>query len=158
MRASPKLTAEFRELSRREIDTILESNHVGRIGFSFHDSVDIRPIHYVYAKGWVFGRTSLSDKLVTLRHNQWVVFEVDLVTGPFDWESVIARGTFYRLQNEGSQYDIALYRRALRNIRKLAPDALMRHDPVGFRTEVFGISIDSVTGRSCSYRAVSKPG
>jgi nitroimidazol reductase NimA-like FMN-containing flavoprotein (pyridoxamine 5'-phosphate oxidase superfamily) len=144
---------DFRDLSRRESDALLSRNHVGRIAFSFHDSVDIRPIHYVFAKKWLFGRTSPGDKLVTLRHNQWIAFEVDEVTGPLDWKSVVVRGTFYPLSPEGSIHDVLLYEAGINAIRKLAPDALTDRDPLGFRTEVFGISVDSVTGRSCSTKA-----
>ena len=126
---------------------------MGRIAFSFHDSVDIRPIHYVFDRNWIFGRTSPGDKLVTLRHNQWIAFEVDEVTGPLDWESVVVRGTFYPLAREGSMHDVRLYDAAVDAIRKFAPDAMTDHDPLGFRTEVFGISVDSVTGRSCTTKA-----
>ena len=140
----------FRELSGKEMETLIARNHVGRIAFSFHDSVDIRPIHYSAARGWLFGRTSPGDKLVTLRHNQWVAFEVDEIIGPFDWASVVVRGTFYRLTPEGSEFDIKLYKRALRYIRKLSPNALTRNDPVPFRTELFGITIDTMTGRASS--------
>lgn len=129
---------------------MLRRNHVGRIAFSFHDLVDLRPIHYAYGEGWLFGRTSPSDKLATLRHNQWVAFEVDEVSGPFDWASVVVRGTFYRLAPEGSKYDRLLYNRAVRRIRKIAPEAFTEGDPAPFRTEVFGISIDQATGRICS--------
>ena len=96
--AESAVTPIFRELSGKEMETLISRNHVGRIAFSFHDTVDIRPIHYSAARGWLFGRTSPGDKLVTLRHNQWVAFEVDEITGPFDWESVVIRGTFYRLK------------------------------------------------------------
>ena len=144
---------DFRDLSRKESDALLSRNHVGRIAFSFHDSVDIRPIHYVFAKKWLFGRTSPGDKLVTLRHNQWIAFEVDEVTGPLDWKSVVVRGTFYPLSPEGSVHDVRLYEAGIKAIRKFAPDALTDRDPLGFRTEVFGISVDSVTGRSCSTKA-----
>jgi nitroimidazol reductase NimA-like FMN-containing flavoprotein (pyridoxamine 5'-phosphate oxidase superfamily) len=143
-------TPVFRDLSPKEMNALLARNHVGRIAFSFHDTVDIRPIHYVAARGWLFGRTSPSDKLVTLRHNQWVAFEVDEVSGTFDWQSIVARGTFYRLTPEGSKADVTLYRRGLRQVRKLTPQALTRRDPVSFRTELFGIALDSMTGRACS--------
>ena len=132
------------------MDALIGRTHVGRIAFSFHDSVDIRPIHFVAARGWLFGRTSPGDKLVTLRHNQWVAFEVDEITGPFDWESVVIRGTFYRLDPDGSEIDRNLYRRALRHIRQLAPRTFTRNDPVPFRTELFGITLDSMTGRASS--------
>jgi nitroimidazol reductase NimA-like FMN-containing flavoprotein (pyridoxamine 5'-phosphate oxidase superfamily) len=140
----------FRELSPKEMDALLNRNHVGRIAFSFRDAVDIRPIHYVAARGWLFGRTSPGDKLVTLRHNQWVAFEVDEIAGPFDWQSVVIRGTFYRLSTEGTEIDRKLYRRALRYVRKLAPEALAKNDPAPFRTELFGIALDSMTGRASS--------
>lgn len=142
----------FRDLSRKEMDLLLTRNHVGRIAFSFRDAVDIRPIHYVASRGWLFGRTSPGDKLITLRHNRWVAFEIDEVSGPFDWRSIVAHGTFYRLDPSGSKTDVMLYRRGLRLLRKLAPQTLTRRDPVPFRTELFGIALDSVTGRACSTR------
>jgi nitroimidazol reductase NimA-like FMN-containing flavoprotein (pyridoxamine 5'-phosphate oxidase superfamily) len=45
-----------------EIRELLTRNHVGRLAFSFHDRVDIRPIHYIYHDNWLYGRTSQSDK------------------------------------------------------------------------------------------------
>ena len=144
---------EFRELSVAEMEGFLKRNHVGRIAFSFHDWVDIRPVHYSYSRRWLFGRTSPGDKLVTLRHNQWIGFEVDEVKGPLDWQSVVIRGTFYRLEAQGSESEVRLYRRGLRAIRKLAPSTLTPKDPVPFRTVLFGIAIDSMTGRSCSTKA-----
>ena len=149
-RAAEPVQPVFRELSRKEMDALIVRNHVGRIAFSFRDAVDIRPIHYVAARGWLFGRTSPGDKLVTLRHNQWVAFEVDEIAGPFDWQSVVAHGTFYRLTPEGSAIDVKLYRRALRRVRTLAPKALRKGDPAPFRTELFGIAVDSMTGRASS--------
>ncbi|HEY0243408.1 MAG TPA: pyridoxamine 5'-phosphate oxidase family protein [Gemmatimonadaceae bacterium] len=143
---------EFRELSNPESMALLERNSVGRIAFSFRDSVDVRPIHYVLDDGWLFGRTSAGDKLITLRHNQWVAFEVDEISGPLDWQSVVVRGSFYVLKREGSTHDVRLYDRAADAIRRLSPDAFTNRDPLAFRTEVFGVSIDSISGRSCSTR------
>ena len=143
----------FADLSRKQSEALLSRNHVGRIAFSFRDIVDIRPIHYVFDKKWLFGRTSLSDKLVTLRHNQWVAFEVDEVEGPLDWKSVVVHGTFYPLTSEGSVHDVRLYETGIKAIRKFAPDALTDRDPLAFRSQAFGISVDSLTGRSCSTTA-----
>jgi nitroimidazol reductase NimA-like FMN-containing flavoprotein (pyridoxamine 5'-phosphate oxidase superfamily) len=137
-------------LSQDEIAALLKRNHVGRIAFSFHDQPDVRPVHYVFEKGWLFGRTSLGNKLETLRHNQWVAFEVDEVEGPFDWRSAIVRGAFYRFDRDGNEYDTRLYARGLELIRKIVPETLTDQDPTPFRTEMFGIRMDSATGRSCS--------
>lgn len=143
-------TPLFRELSKKESEMLLRRNNVGRVAFSFRDSVDIRPIHYVWRKGWLFGRTSPGDKLVTLRHNQWVAFEVDEISGPLDWSSVVARGTFYVLSPEGSVHDRRLFKRALTAVQVAAPHSFRSDDPVPFRTLLFGISVDSITGRSSS--------
>ena len=150
IQTTEQLEPVFRDLSNEESEALLERNTVGRVAFSFRDSVDIRPIHYVYSKGWLFGRTSAGDKLTTLRHHQWVAFEVDEIQGPLNWQSVVVRGSFYRLEREGSAHDVRLYDRALAAVRSLSPDALTDRDPMAFRAEVFGVSIDSMSGRCCS--------
>jgi len=140
----------IRELTDEESRELLARNHVGRIAFSFHDRVDIRPIHYVYSDNWLYGRTSPTDKLVTLQHNQWVAFEVDEVEGPFDWNSVVAHGSFYRLSDESMPHYRELREEALRYIRSFSPATLRKTDPVPDRTEIFAIAIDRITGRAAS--------
>lgn len=152
------VSPSFRDLNDEEIETLLSRNHVGRIAFSFHDAVDIRPIHYVHHDGWLYGRTSESDKLLTLRHNQWVAFEIDEVKEMFDWKSVVVHGTFYHLAAEGTEYDIRLYERAVRSIRELTPETLTERDPVPFRTEIFAIHVETRTGRSSSTKSEPRPG
>ena len=140
----------IRELTIQEIRSFLARNHVGRIAYSFHDRVDIRPIHYVYSDNWIFGRTSHSEKLDMLRHNQWVAFEVDEVKGPFDWMSVVAHGSFYRLSDESMPQNSELRDEALRLIRSFTPFALRETDPVPYRNELFAIALDKLTGRAAS--------
>ena len=140
----------FRDLSKEESEQLLRTHNVGRLAFSSARSVDIRPLHYVFADGWLFGRTAEGSKLHALRHNQWVAFEVDEIASPLDWVSVVARGTFYLLHSDGSIHDVRLYQRGVDSIRKLAPEAFSDSDPVSFRTALFGISIGTLSGRSCS--------
>jgi nitroimidazol reductase NimA-like FMN-containing flavoprotein (pyridoxamine 5'-phosphate oxidase superfamily) len=146
----PTNSVTIRELTADEMHALLARNHVGRIAFSYHDRVDIRPIHYAYADNWLYGRTSPSDKLVTLSHNQWVAFEVDEVRGPFDWQSVVAHGSFYRLTDESAPQNLEQRVEALKLIRSFAPETLRETDPVPFRTELFAIAIDKLTGRAAS--------
>jgi nitroimidazol reductase NimA-like FMN-containing flavoprotein (pyridoxamine 5'-phosphate oxidase superfamily) len=146
----PTNSVTIRELEPDEIQALLSRNHVGRIAFSLHDRVDIRPIHYVYADNWLYGRTSPSDKLVTLRHNQWVAFEVDEVRGPFDWMSVVAHGSFYHLTEESTPQLVEQRAEALKLLRSFVPETLRETDPVPLRTELFAIAIDRVTGRAAS--------
>lgn len=145
-----KPSVTIRELTPDEMHALLSRNYVGRIAFSRHDRVEIRPIHYVYADNWLYGRTSPSDKLVTLRHNQWVAFEVDEVRGPFDWQSVVAHGSFYHLTDESTPQLIEQRAEALKLLRAFVPETLRETDPVPFRTELFAIAIDQLTGRAAS--------
>ena len=71
-------------MSQHECLALLARNQVGRLAFTFHDRVDIQPLHYVYEAGWIYGRTSQGTKLATLAHHQWVAFEVDEVEGLFE--------------------------------------------------------------------------
>ncbi|HEY3134110.1 MAG TPA: pyridoxamine 5'-phosphate oxidase family protein [Gemmatimonadaceae bacterium] len=137
----------FRELSRDEIERMLERNNVGRLAFSLHDRVDIQPIHYVYERGWLYGRTSEGEKISTLAHNQWVAFEIDEITDVFDWRSVVLHGSFWILHPRGSPRAEELWAKAAELVSRIVPGALTEHDPVGFRQTLFRIAISDVRGR-----------
>jgi len=138
----------FRSLDRAEIDEVLRRNQVGRIAFSLHDRVDVEPIHYVYDGEWIYGRTAPGEKLAMLAHNHWLAFEVDEVRGVFDWRSVVAHGGFYMLDREGSPRDREAWEHALTLLRTLIPETLTDTDPAHFRTILFRVHLDDVTGRA----------
>ena len=146
----------FRDLSRDEVEKILERNNVGRLAFSLHDRVDIQPIHYVYERGWLYGRTSEGEKIATLAHNQWVAFEVDEVKDTFDWRSVVVHGSFWILHPRGSPRAEELWAKAAELMSTIVPGALTEHDPVGFRQTLFRIAISDVRGREAGLRPAPK--
>jgi nitroimidazol reductase NimA-like FMN-containing flavoprotein (pyridoxamine 5'-phosphate oxidase superfamily) len=143
----------FRELPRAECDALLERNHVGRVAFSFHDRVDLEPVHYVYAEGWLHGRTAPGAKIAILRHHPWVAFEVDEVEGLFDWQSVVVHGVVEIPDADGSPADREAYERTLAHIRTVLPTALKVSDPAPDRVLPFRIHVDTVSGRAASTKA-----
>jgi uncharacterized protein len=145
--STPDGAAVPRALTQRECLELLARNQVGRIAFAFHDRVDIQPVGYVFAAGWIYGRTSEGAKLETLAHNQWVAFEVDEVRGLFDWASVVVRGSFHRLDPDGSAADRDTFAHALRLVRTLVPQSLTARDPAPHRTVLFRIAVGEMTGR-----------
>lgn len=147
-RSTPHPT--FRELDRGTCERILGRNHVARLAFSFHDRVDIEPIHYVYDEGWLFGRTSPGSMLLTISHSHWIALEVDEITAIFDWRSVVVHGTFLTLDPEGPGVEARAWERGLSLLRELVPETGTTSDPVAFRTVMFRIHIDKVTGRAAS--------
>jgi uncharacterized protein len=140
-------TPVFHELDRAECIAVLERNHIGRIAYSFRDLVDITAISYVYDDGWLYLRTEVGDKLVTMAHNRWVAFEVDEIESLFDWRSVVARGGIYLL-DPGEH--AAEHRHAVKLLRTLIPETFRAEDPVPFRDVVLRIHVDKVSGRAAS--------
>ena len=137
----------FRALPREECEALLKRNNVGRLAFTFHDRVNIEPVHYIYSDGWLHGRTSPGTKVATLLHHPWVAFEVDEVHGLFDWQSVVVHGAVHIPDLDGSPSDRAAFSATLDLIRGLVPEALDQGDPTPARQVLFRIHVDEVTGR-----------
>ena len=138
----------FRALERPDIDPLLARNHVGRIAYGRGDRIDVEPIHYVHAHGWIYGRTSRGAKYATVGETWlgwWpVAFEVDEVEDLFRWRSVVVHGGFYGVDPE---LDREVRAHAVELLRTLLPEMLAADDPVPFRDVVFRIAVQEVTGR-----------
>jgi nitroimidazol reductase NimA-like FMN-containing flavoprotein (pyridoxamine 5'-phosphate oxidase superfamily) len=154
--ATPPSSPTIVELSLRETEALLRAQHVGRIAYSWRDRVDVEPIHYVYDDGAIYARTSPGAKLLALRHNPWVAFEVDDVHGLYDWRSAVVHGTVYALGSDGAPPEREAYARALALLRTLEPAALTDRDPVPWRRVLFRISVSEMSGRSASTGGVTR--
>ena len=138
----------FRELGRDECEAILARNHVGRIAYAWRNHVDIAPLHYVFEDGWLYGRTSHGAKIQATGTEWWpVAFEVDEVEGLFQWRSVVVHGGFYTLDPDGAEWERDEWRRGVEALRRLIPETLAEDDPAAFRTVVFRMAAQEVTGR-----------
>lgn len=140
----------FRSLDRPEMEALLARNHVGRLAYSFHDRVDIEPLHYVYADGVLYARTSPGHKLATLAHHRWVALEADEVDGLFDWRSVVVHGAVYLVEPGETPADQATYHRTLARLRELVPALFRDDDPAPHRDVLFRIHVDHMTGRAAT--------
>ncbi len=141
----------MRELSRAESDAILARNHVGRLAYAIGNHVEVQPVNYVYSDGWLYGRTSYGRKYDVVGDNQYqwwpVAFEVDEVEDIFNWRSVVVQGGFYLIDEELQRDD---WLEAVRLLRTLIPDTFGPDDPFAFRTVVFRIAAQDVSGRESS--------
>ena len=144
--APTHMPPHFRELTDAESRALLERHNVGRIAFSFHDRVDIQPIHYVVSGDWLYGRTSRGGKFVTIAHNPWCAFEVDEVRDLFDWDSVVVRGHLELLDPELASQDA--YEEGLALMSALVPGTFTEDDPVPHRLILFRVHLSELTGRS----------
>ena len=140
----------FRELDRRECEEVLSRNQLGRIAFSFHDRVDIEPIHFVHSGEWIYIRTAPGAKIMTVAHNRWIAFEVDEGEGVLDWRSVVVRGSAYLLDPEGTKQEKQAHAEAVELLRTVIPATFQAGDPVAFRSLVLRIHIDEMSGRAAT--------
>ena len=144
----PRITT----LSDAECQALLTRHSVGRMAHTFHDRVDITPIHYIYADPWLFARTSHGAKTTILAHSRWVAFEVDEIEGVFDWRSVVVHGAAYPMPRDGTPLDVEHWSRGIELLRRIVPATGTDDDPVPYRDLVFGIHVDSMTGRASTTR------
>jgi nitroimidazol reductase NimA-like FMN-containing flavoprotein (pyridoxamine 5'-phosphate oxidase superfamily) len=144
----------IRQLDRAEMDAILERNHVGRMAYERRGRVEIEPIHYVYADGWLYLRTSHGEKYRSMAESFFsvvpVAFEVDEVEELFRWRSVVVHGSAYLVPHPGEGGDPAQWSGAVAQLRKLLPEALTGSDPMPARNLVFRIAVQEATGRECT--------
>jgi len=131
---------------------MLQRHAVGRMAYSLHDRVDITPIHYVFADGWLFARTSHGAKMTTIEHSPWVAFEVDEIESVFEWRSVVVHGSAHMMPRDGSPLDAQHWSRGVELLRSIVPATGTANDPVPYRTLVFGIYVDAITGRASTTR------
>ena len=146
----PVLPPEFRELEHDEMEAMLRAHRVGRIGYLSGGHVDIQPIGYVYGDGAIHLRTTEGTKVDALRRSPWVAFEVDEVRGPYDWRSVVARGTVYPLTPDGTPVQKATYERAVELIRTADPAALTADDQAPWRDLLLRFVVDRMSGREAT--------
>jgi uncharacterized protein len=142
----------FTDLTARQCLALLKRHGYGRLAFTFKDRVDVEPIGYVLDGQWLYGRTSRGTKMVQLKHNPWVAFEVDEVEGPFDWRSVVVHGAVYFLNPGGQEH--ADFPRAVALFRRWDKRVLQPDDPAAHRTILFRIHLDRLTGRRASTKAI----
>ena len=88
-----------------QIEEILSSGNLGRIGCKDNNHVYIIPINYVYHGNSIIGHSLPGMKIDMMRKNPTVCFQVDVVKDFTNWKSVIAQGVYYELTDERERYE-----------------------------------------------------
>jgi nitroimidazol reductase NimA-like FMN-containing flavoprotein (pyridoxamine 5'-phosphate oxidase superfamily) len=138
---------QFLQLDGTDIQSVLARNRVGRLAFTWGGEVDIRPLHYVYSAGNLYGRASPGAKFVGISDlPARVAFEVDEVESGFRWTSVIVRGHFRVLSEHGPDADE--WREAVQLLRRAVKGSFADADPTPERNVIFCITLEEATGRA----------
>lgn len=143
-----------RTLDRRDAEQLLATHHTGRMAFAFHDRIVMTLVNYVYANGWIYARLERGPTLSTLRHHQWVAFEVDEIVGVYDWRTVIVHGSVQLLADDRSSPEWRDFNHALELLRGQVPSILTNDDPQPERQQIYRIHLDECLARESTSNAV----
>lgn len=86
-------------LTPKEIEHVLATQQVGRIGCCEQGTVYVVPTSYAYVDGTVYAHTQEGMKVEIMRKNPSVCFEVDHMEHMSHWKSVIAWGEFKEVKD-----------------------------------------------------------
>jgi nitroimidazol reductase NimA-like FMN-containing flavoprotein (pyridoxamine 5'-phosphate oxidase superfamily) len=96
-------------LNTRQIDQVLRSEVVGRLGCTADGKVYVTPISYVYDGERVYGHSTDGMRLRMLRAHPQVCFQVDHIENLANWVSVIIWGEFEELTGDDEKEAMRLF-------------------------------------------------
>ncbi len=144
------------ELDRDQIEQLLRSGVVGRIGCHDAGRAYVVPIAYAYDGVAVYGHSTEGQKLHMMRANPFVCFEVEEIDDLANWRSVIAWGVFEELAGEDEARALQLL---VDRLMPLMPGATAHpgagetdgeghaHDTAGRTPVLYRIVLSEKTGR-----------
>ena len=140
------------ELDVRQIDEVLRSEDIGRLGCIASGWPYVVPVTYVYDGGSVYAHSGEGLKLRAMRENPLVCFEVEQIRSMANWRTVVVRGRFEELSSEEEDRAIALLTTRLVRTEMSETARLMQHEDVVQREGIcrpvlFRIRVQDKTGR-----------
>lgn len=87
-------------LTESQINNLLASQAIGRLGYHDESKSYITPVTYRFDGHYIYGQSNEGLKLDIMRRDPDVCFEVDAMTSISNWQSVIAWGQFEELYDE----------------------------------------------------------
>ncbi|HEU5292157.1 MAG TPA: pyridoxamine 5'-phosphate oxidase family protein [Cyclobacteriaceae bacterium] len=92
------------KLTEDQIEHVLKTQLVGRIGCYAENELYIVPVTYVFHKGHIYAHSKEGRKIQMMRKNPHVCFQVDVMENMTNWRSVIIWGTYEELKSEKEQH------------------------------------------------------
>lgn len=142
------------KLNDKQIDSLLHSQVMGRLGCCANGRAYVVPVTYVYDGKHIICHSREGLKLEMMRKNPEVCFETDMIENMANWQSVIVWGTFKELTGEEAK--IAMGKLIDRVKPMLTSETAQPHEPgeshdrrenLGFTAIVYEIEVKEKTGR-----------
>ena len=135
------------KLSAQEIEQMLMTSFVGRIGCHSGGKTYVVPVTYAYDGQRIIAHSSNGLKLQMMRQNPDVCFEVDSVENLGNWKSVIAWGTFRELHDAQALSAMGLLIEKLRPLVTSETALPSQQSKPPARAVVYAIEVREKTGR-----------
>lgn len=91
------------KLSKTQIDQVLVSQVVGRIGCHADGDTYVVPVAFAFDGDYIYAHSRAGLKIDMMRKNPRVCFQVDVIAGLARWRCVILRGVFEELKTSAQQ-------------------------------------------------------
>lgn len=91
------------QLYKSQIDEVLYSQLIGRIGCYADKRIYVVPVMFAYDGKYIYAHSKNGMKIKMMRKNPDVCFEVDGMDSMANWRSVIVWGTFEEMKDTASQ-------------------------------------------------------
>ena len=96
------------DLTEGQMDHLLRTEFVARIGCHDGNRSYVVPVSYVFHDGCLYGHSGLGLKIEIMRVHRNVCFEVDHIDDLANWQSVIVWGTYEELESAEAETAMAL--------------------------------------------------
>ena len=93
------------QLNNKQIEHLIYSLIVGRLGCHADAKTYVVPITYAYDGTYIYGHTKEGLKIEMMRKNPKVCFEIEAIENMSNWRSVIAWGEFEELKTPEQRED-----------------------------------------------------
>lgn len=133
------------ELTSMEIDHLLRTQQVGRLGVYGEGRVYIFPLAYGYDGEAIYLHSHEGLKVRLMRAHPEVCFEVEDIVSPAHWRTVLVHGTFEELIDEAAR-DAAMAAIVGQGKQPLVPSTAPYIEGPE-RIVIYRIVITEVTGR-----------
>ena len=91
---------EVEEMGNKEIEGLLKTIGYGHLACSRDNEPYVVPIHYVYAKPYVYIYTTLGKKAEIINENPRICLQIEDVIDQKNWKSAIVYGTAEQVTDE----------------------------------------------------------
>jgi nitroimidazol reductase NimA-like FMN-containing flavoprotein (pyridoxamine 5'-phosphate oxidase superfamily) len=132
-------------LDSEQIQHLLQSARVGRLGCIADGEPYVVPINYEYRDGAIYGHSLPGLKISALRENRRACVQVDQIETDLRWRSALAFGNFEELTDDSERHEALT--RLMEKYPIMTPvEWSVVHDADNQDIIVFRINIDRMTG------------